>query len=156
MSKSKQRVETVLVVGVFDLFHAGHVKLLEKARALGDRLVVIINGDQLTASYKRQPVTLEADREIMLRACRYVDEVEISNDYSIRDTIVRHGITQVVHGDDWEIESYKKQIRCDDAFLEQHGVRLVLLPYTAGISTSDIIQACADRVTTFEVAANGR
>lgn len=156
MSSANQRTETVLVVGVFDLFHAGHVKLLEKARALGDRLVVIINGDQLTASYKRQPVTLEADREVMLKSCRYVDAVEISNDYSIRDAIVRHGVTQVVHGDDWEIESYKKQIRCDDAFLDEHGVRLVLLPYTPGISTSDIIQACADRVTNFEVAANGR
>ena len=156
MNQQEQRPETVLVVGVFDLFHAGHVKLLKAARALGDRLVVIINGDQLTSSYKRMPITREDDRLVMLEACRYVDAVEISNDYSIRDAIVRHGVTQVVHGDDWELESYKKQIRCDDAFLEEHGVRLVLLPYTQGISTSDIIKACAERASGFKVAANGR
>lgn len=137
--------ETVLVVGVFDLFHAGHVRLLRASRALGDRVVVIVNGDRLTTSYKRAPIMNENDRLEVLQGCRYVDHAEVSNDYSIRDAVVRHGVTQIVHGDDWEIESYKKQICCDDEFLDRYGVRLVLLPYTKGISTSDIIRACADR-----------
>jgi glycerol-3-phosphate cytidylyltransferase len=85
----------------------------------------------------------EQDRLSVVAACRYVDHAEISNTYSIRDVIVRHGVTAVVHGDDWEVESYKRQICCDDAFLQEHGVELVLLPYTEGISTSDIITRCA-------------
>lgn len=153
MAERSERPEVVLVVGVFDLFHAGHVNLLRASRALGDRLVVIVNGDRLTSSYKRAPIMSEDDRLSVLRACRYVDEAEVSNEYSIRDAIVRHGVTQVVHGDDWEIESYKRQIRCDDEFLDRHDVRLVLLPYTEGISTSDIIRACADRCAAQQGAA---
>jgi glycerol-3-phosphate cytidylyltransferase len=133
----------VLVVGVFDLFHSGHVNLLRRSRELGDRLVVVVNGDALTSSYKRPPVMSEQDRLDVISACRYVDEAEISNDYSVRDVIVRHGVTAIVHGDDWPADSYKQQIRCDDDFLEGHGVELVLVPYTPGISTSDIIVRCA-------------
>jgi glycerol-3-phosphate cytidylyltransferase len=143
----------VLVVGVFDLFHSGHVNLLRRSRELGDRLVVVVNGDALTSSYKRPPVMSEQDRLSVIAACRYVDKAEISNTYSIRDVIVRHGVTAVVHGDDWEVESYKQQIRCDDAFLDEHGVELVLLPYTPGISTSDIIARCADLVANAKAAS---
>lgn len=135
--------KVVLVVGVFDLFHSGHVNLLRRSRELGDRLVVVVNGDALTSSYKRAPVMSEEDRLAVISACRYVDEAEISNDYSVRDVIVRHGVTAIVHGDDWPVDSYKQQIRCDDAFLHEHGVELVLVPYTPGISTSDIIVRCA-------------
>ncbi len=140
-------METVLVVGVFDLFHSGHVRLLRAARSLGDRVVVVVNGDRLTSSYKRTPIMNEDDRMEMVEACRYVDHAEVSNNYSIRDAVVRHGVTQIVHGDDWEIESYKRQICCDDDFLDLHNARLVLLPYTQGISTSDIISTCADRMS---------
>jgi cytidyltransferase-like protein len=143
--RSSAALETVLVVGVFDLFHAGHVRLLEAARGLGDRLVVVVNGDRLTASYKRPPILNEDDRAAVLAACRFVDHVEISNRYSVREIVVREAVTQIAHGDDWEIESYKRQIRCDDDFLDRHGVRLVLLPYTQGISTSGLIAACAKR-----------
>jgi glycerol-3-phosphate cytidylyltransferase len=137
------RDEVVLVVGVFDLFHAGHVNLLRKARELGDRLVVVVNGDELTGSYKRRPIMPEDDRLAVVAACRFVDHAEISNDYSVRDVVTRHHVTKIVHGDDWQADSYKRQIRCDDAFLETHGVTLALVPYTEGISTSGLIEACA-------------
>ena len=153
---TRDRIETVLVVGVFDLFHAGHVALLRRARALGDRLVVVVNGDALTASYKRPPITNEEDRRAVLAACRYVDHVEVSNSYSIRDVVAREGVTQIVHGDDWELDSYKRQIRCDDAFLDAHGVRLVLLPYTEGVSTSEIIRTCAAQAGAAAERTSGR
>jgi cytidyltransferase-like protein len=113
---------------VFDLFHVGHVNMLRAARELGDKLVVIVNGDRLTTAYKRPPIINELDRLAVLQACRYVDHAEVSNEYSIRDVVVRHGVSKIVHGDDWEIESYKKQICCDDAFLSQHGVDILLTP----------------------------
>jgi cytidyltransferase-like protein len=135
----------VLVVGVFDLFHAGHVNMLRTARSLGDRLVVIINGDRLTSSYKRAPIFNENDRLAIVGACQFVDHAEISNDYSIRKAVVRHGITKIAHGDDWDIQSYKEQICCDDQFLQHVGAEIVMLPYTPGISTSDIIRACVEQ-----------
>lgn len=144
-TQDNQRAEVVLVVGVFDIFHAGHVRLLERAKALGSQLVVVINGDELTASYKRRPIINENDRKIVLESCRYVDHVVISNEYSIREIVISHGITKIVHGDDWEIESYKRQIRCDDDFLLAQNAQLVLVPYTAGISTSTLIERCASQ-----------
>jgi cytidyltransferase-like protein len=155
VGSSEKRDQVVLIVGVFDLFHAGHVKLLERARALGDRLVVVVNGDELTASYKRPPIMSEQDRLLLIQSCRYVDHAEISNDYSIRHIITKYKVAKIVHGDDWEIDSYKKQIRCDDAFLEQTGAELVLVPYTAGVSTSQIIETCAKQLQQKE-AAYGR
>jgi cytidyltransferase-like protein len=145
MAEESEGREVVLVVGVFDLFHVGHLNLLRAAREHGDRLVVVVNGDDLTRSYKRPPVINEQDRLAIVNACRFVDHAEISNDYDIRDAVARHGITKIVHGDDWEIASYKRQIKCDDEYLAERGVRLVMVPYTEGVSTSDIIQSCVDR-----------
>ena len=139
-------MNVVLVVGVFDLFHRGHVALLEKSRALGDRLVVIVNGDQLTSSYKRAPIMSEQDRLAVVTSCRYVDEAVISNSYDVRPHIQSWRVTKIVHGDDWGKASYMEQIRCDAAFLAEHGCELVFVPYTKGVSTSDIIQRCAERV----------
>lgn len=48
--------KVVYVIGSFDLFHRGHVELLRRARALGDRLIVAINGDDIVEKYKRRPL----------------------------------------------------------------------------------------------------
>lgn len=137
-----RRPENILVVGVFDLFHEGHVRLLAVARELGDRLIVIVNGDRFTGNYKREPIIDEAGRLSVVQACRYVDVAEISNVHDVKPFVLKYGITQIVHGDDWNIESYKRQIGCDDAFLAAQQTRLVFVPYTKGISTSDIIRRC--------------
>ena len=50
--------KVVYVIGSFDLFHRGHVELLRRARALGDRLIVAINGDDIVEKYKRRPYKL--------------------------------------------------------------------------------------------------
>ena len=64
----------VYVIGVFDLFHSGHVRLLQRAKALGDKLIVAINGDEMVAQYKRRPYLNEEERLEVVQSCRYVDE----------------------------------------------------------------------------------
>ncbi len=134
----------VLVVGVFDLFHRGHVELLRRARELGGSLHVIVNGDHLTSAYKRQPVMTESDRLAIVSACRYVDRAEVSNDYDVKPYVERHGIRIIVHGDDWERDSYLRQIRLTEDYLQARGLDLVFLPYYRGESTSALRRRIRD------------
>src|SRR5690625_3371230 len=133
-------MQIVYVIGVFDLFHRGHLELLRRAKALGDKLVVAINGDDMVASYKRRPFFNEEDRLALVEATKYVDEAFVIRQYDNKEVIKQYKINKIVHGDDWEEESYKEQIRVTDEFLEEHNCELVLLPYTKGISTSDLIE----------------
>lgn len=132
--------KVVYVIGVFDLFHRGHVELLRRSKALGDKLVVAINGDEMVASYKRLPYLNEQDRLAVVAACRYVDEAFIIRQYDNKEYIEKYKVNKIVHGDDWEEDSYIEQIRVSHAYLEEHDCELVLLPYTEGISTSGLIQ----------------
>lgn len=131
--------KNVYVIGVFDLFHKGHVELLKNSKRLGDKLIVAINGDEMVSSYKRRPFFSEEDRLEIVKACKYVDEVFIIREFDNKEYIKRHKINIIVHGDDWEKESYMKQIRVTEEFLKLNNAELVLLPYTKGISTSDLI-----------------
>jgi glycerol-3-phosphate cytidylyltransferase len=133
-------MKIIYVVGVFDLFHSGHVKLLERARALGDKLVVAINGDEMVSLYKRRPYLSETERLEVIKACRYVDEAFIINDFDNKDVILKYGVNTIVHGDDWTGDSYMEQIRLTPEFVKENSIEFVYLPYTKGISTSDLIQ----------------
>jgi cytidyltransferase-like protein len=118
-----------------DLFHAGHVNLLRQARALGDELVVGVMNDADMAAYKRPPVMTMAERIAVISACRYVDHVVPNAPTRPAEAFLDSlGISIVCHGDDYteaQIEDYYGAIRATH--------RLVLLPYTQAVSTSDII-----------------
>jgi glycerol-3-phosphate cytidylyltransferase len=138
--KRKVKDKVVYVIGVFDLFHAGHVRLLKRARALGDKLVVAVNGDEMVAQYKRRPYISEEERLEVVRSCRYVDEAFIIKDFDNKDMIIKYRIKIIVHGDDWTGDSYLKQIRLTPEFIEKYAIELKFLPYTKGISSSGLIE----------------
>lgn len=135
-----KKYKNVYVIGVFDLFHRGHVELLRKSKELGDKLIVAINSDKFVSIYKRAPIYSETDRLEIVKACRYVDEVFISHDYDNKPFIEKYNIDAIVHGDDWERTSYLKQIVVTEEYLSERKVDLVLLPYTEGVSSSDLIR----------------
>jgi len=125
----------VYVDMVGDLFHAGHVAMLRRARALGDELLVGICADETTASYKRQPVLTLDERVAVISACRYVDDIWPDCPLRLtREHIAQKGIDLVVHGDDWSTE----QLRQDYGVPMDLGI-FRLLPSTPSISTSMII-----------------
>lgn len=119
-----------------DLFHAGHVALLARARALGEELYAGIMNDADMTAYKHAPVLTMAERIAVVAACRYVDGV--IPDAPTRPTpqfLAAHGIDVVVHGDDYteaQVEEYYGAIR------RTH--RLEIVPYTQGISTTEIVR----------------
>lgn len=132
---------------VGDLFHAGHVSFLQKARAAaaeraGDRdvhLVVGVMADDDAAAYKRKPVLTLAERAGVIAGCRHVDEVLAPCPAGIDDAFLDAvGIDLVVHGDDFT----------DAAVQRWYGPALrrgifVTVPYSAvdegTTSTTDII-----------------
>ena len=126
---------------VGDLFHAGHVEFLKKARSFGDYLIVGVLADDIVEGYKRKPVMNLADRVAVIEACRYVDEVMIAPPPQLtQERIKELDIQYIIHGDD-----------IGDQLLHEHygqalqlGI-LRLVPYTSGISTSEIIQRIIDR-----------
>lgn len=132
--------ENVYVIGVFDLFHRGHVEFLKKASVLGKKLIVAVNGDEMVASYKRKPFYCEEDRLEIIKACKYVDDAFIIRGFDNKEYIEKYNIDAIVHGNDWELNSYLEQIRVTAEYLKERNVELILVPYTTGISTSQLIK----------------
>lgn len=133
----------VLTLGTFDLFHAGHVHLLRRCKDLAgtDHVVVGLNTDGFVERYKgRAPVIGYADREMCLWACRYVDAV-VPNDQtdgSACDVIEGIAPDVIAVGWDWRERDYLRQLGVTSGWLTGRGIRIVYLPYTAGISSSAI------------------
>ena len=85
-----QGLKVALANGVFDLLHVGHVRYLEAAKQLADRLVVAVNSDASTRAYKGpgRPVIPEGERAELLRALRCTDLVLIFEELDVR-TVIR-------------------------------------------------------------------
>lgn len=100
-------LRVVLANGVFDLLHVGHVRYLEGAKALGDRLVVAVNSDASTRAYKGpgRPVVPEGERAELLAALACTDLVLIFGESDVRAVI--RALKPAVHakGTDYTPES---------------------------------------------------
>jgi cytidyltransferase-like protein len=121
---------------VGDIFHPGHVKFLKTARALGDKLVVQIVPDDRVQAYKRKPTMTQAERAEVIASCRYVDEVQLSGPKQITlDFMNMNGYNIYAYGFSSENEAAAKRRDC----IELPHDRIFIIPYSHGISTTDII-----------------
>lgn len=127
--------------GSFDCFHAGHVNFLKEAKALGDWLTVALNKDDFMTRFKRQPIHTFEERKIVLESCRYIDEVipNIGGENS-GITIKRVQPNIIAIGDDWKDKDYLGQLGIDQKFLNDLGIYIKYIPYTEGISTTQILE----------------
>jgi choline-phosphate cytidylyltransferase len=94
---------TVITFGTFDVFHVGHLRVIERAASLGDRLVVGVSADALNERKKgRAPVFSQHERMEIVAALRAVDEVFVEESLEQkRDYILEYGADVLVMGDDW-------------------------------------------------------
>lgn len=128
---------------VGDLFHYGHVEFLEKARALGDYLLVGIHADDVAGLNKRRPILTMEERVACVVGCRYVDEVLPNAPWIIdRAWIDQHNIHLVVHGDDY---TPKKRAHIYEVPIEMGIFQTV--PYSRAISTTEIIRRIKEETT---------
>jgi glycerol-3-phosphate cytidylyltransferase len=92
----------VLTYGTFDLFHIGHLRLLERLRALGDHLTVAVSTDEFNARKGKQAFIPFRDRLDIVSSLRCVDAVIAEHDWAQkREDIRRLGIDVFGMGDDW-------------------------------------------------------
>jgi glycerol-3-phosphate cytidylyltransferase len=93
----------VVTFGTFDVFHVGHLRILERSKALGDRLIVGISTDELNLRKKgRPPIFTQGERMDIVAALRCVDEVFLEESLELkRDYLVQHRASILAMGDDW-------------------------------------------------------
>lgn len=122
--------------GVFDMFHIGHLKLINRAKEQCETLIVGVNSDNLVMKYKKKtPVIGELERAEIVRNLKSVDECIIVSTLDKVELCNKYQFDVVFIGDDWKgnkrwIQTEKDLEKCGK------GVKVVYLPYTLNISST--------------------
>lgn len=123
-------MKTIITFGTFDLFHEGHLRILERSRAMGDRLVVGVSSDAFNFSKKQRfPIIPEKSRMNIVRALRCVDEVFSEESMELKQFYVeKYQADILVMGDDWS------------GSFDLQGCETIYLPRTECVSTTEILE----------------
>lgn len=122
-------MKTILTYGTFDLFHIGHLRLLQRLRALGDRLIVGVSTDEFNATKGKHTIVPFADRAEIISALSCVDLVIPETCWEQKaDDIKHHQVDILGMGDDWRGKFDDLSSLCE----------VVYLPRTEGISSTQI------------------
>lgn len=130
MTAAKQR--RVITFGTFDVFHVGHLRILERAKALGNYLVVGVSTDELNISKKgRAPIFDQEQRIEIIKALKCVDEVFFEESLSLKGSYIEEKHADIlVMGDDWKGKFDEFKELC----------KVVYLSRTPAISTTEVIE----------------
>lgn len=125
-------MKKIVTFGTFDVFHIGHLRILERAAALGDRLIVGVSSDALNISKKgRPPVFPESERMRIVAALRCVDEVFLEESLEKkRDYLLHYQADVLAMGDDWKGRFDEFSDVC----------RVVYFERTPAVSTTAVIE----------------
>lgn len=124
-------MKRVLTYGTYDLLHYGHIRLLKRAKELGDYLIVALSTDEFNATKGKKAYHNYETRKKMLEAIRYVDLVIPEENWNQKiNDVKEYHVDVTVMGGDWEGNPKFEELReyCD----------VVYLPRTKGVSTSKI------------------
>lgn len=133
---------TLYTGGTFDLVHSGHVNFLRKCAQIADRVVVSLNTDEFIKEYKgKAPILSYEEREAILEALIWVDEVVPNiGGADSTEAILKVEPDIIAIGSDWAKKDYYKQMNFTQDWLDVYGISLIYIPYTKGISTTEIKQ----------------
>ncbi len=132
----KRGRKIVFTNGCFDILHRGHVRLIEKAKSLGDVLIVALNTDASVKKIKgpKRPVTKQRDRAFIMASLRDVDFVIFFNESTPERAIKRISPDVLVKGGDWK----KRGIAGADYVISRGG-KVYSVDLVKGYSTSGIL-----------------
>ncbi len=140
LKKKGKRI--VFTNGCFDLLHLGHVRYLEKAKSLGDILVVGLNSDRSIQGLKgpERPIVPEDERAEILSGLRCVDYITLFDELTPLELISSLQPHLLVKGGDWTKEDIVGR-----EVVERSGGEVVILPFVEGASTSNLIETILKR-----------
>ena len=124
-------MKTIITYGTFDLLHIGHINMLERLRALGDRLIVGVSTDEFNAIKGKNSLYSYDDRAKIVGALRCVDEVIPENDWQQKcNDIEKYSVDIFGIGADWQGKFDDLKPYCDVMYFSR----------TPSISTTDLKQ----------------
>ncbi len=137
LEDKKQGRKIVFTNGCFDLIHRGHVDYLNKAKELGDILVVGLNSDESIRRIKgaQRPINAQEDRKVVLEALKSVDHVVIFDEDTPLNLIIAISPDILVKGADWEINNI---VGAD--YVLSNGGEVRTISFIDGFSTTNIIE----------------
>ncbi|MFB3885667.1 MAG: D-glycero-beta-D-manno-heptose 1-phosphate adenylyltransferase [Thermodesulfobacteriota bacterium] len=140
LKKKGRRI--IFTNGCFDLLHIGHIRYLEKAKTLGDILVVGVNSDRSVRELKgpRRPILPEGERAEILSSLGCVDYITIFDERTPLELISSLKPHLLVKGGDWT-----KDKVVGKEIVERSGGEVFLLPFEEGSSTSNLIETILHR-----------
>ena len=128
--------------GVYDLFHVGHLNMIEAAKKQCEYLIVGVHSDEVVNQYKNfYPIIPENERARIIGSIHGVDKVVIND---VRDKLTlleRYHFNVVFIGDDWKGTERWNNF---EKVLGERNVDVIYVPYTKGISTTDIKKKILD------------
>ena len=135
--------KVVFTNGCFDILHPGHVDLLERARALGSKLIVGINSDRSVRAIKgaNRPFLDEASRSAILKSLKAVDEVRIFDELTPEKLIEEIKPDVLVKGGDW-----KENEIIGAEFVRKNGGEVFSMPLVEGFSSSLIVEKVREAI----------
>lgn len=127
-------MKTVLTFGVYDVLHLGHVLLFNRARELGDRLIVAVQAGEVVKKYKPEvnPIYTTEERMFMVSSIKYVDEVILYND--VETDIKKIDFDVFAKGPDQIHSGFQNAVK----WCKINGKDVVVIPRTEGISSTII------------------
>ncbi len=131
--------------GVFDMFHVGHLALINHAAEQCEKLIVGVNSDSLVQEYKNKtPVINEFNRAEIIRNLKAVDDCIIVETLNKLDVLKQIQFDAIFIGDDWKGNQRWKQTEID---LAEYDVDVVYLPHTPDVSSTVLREEEPNRVT---------
>tara|TARA_R110000851_G_scaffold245466_1_gene398207 strand:- start:767 stop:2056 length:1290 start_codon:yes stop_codon:yes gene_type:complete len=143
-------VDKVYVGMSADLIHPGHMNILKEASNYG-KLTVGLLTDKAIASYKRLPALTYEQRKEVIESIKYVDSVVPQDTLDYTNNLNKYQPDYVVHGDDWKTGIQKNTRQKVINTLSEWGGKLIEIPYTKGISSTQLHNSLKEIGTTPEI-----
>ncbi len=130
--------------GVYDMFHIGHLNMIRQAKSFCDYLIVGVHSDEIVEGYKhRKTIINENDRREIVSAIREVDKAVINRTRDKLELLKLYHFDCIFIGDDWKGTERWNKFEKD---LGELGVSVEYLPYTQGVSTTQIRTSLGEKI----------